>query len=122
MPVRGLTIVMAEASPARFRTALGMALAQAALGGPVRLFLDTAAVALARMPIRAADDSAHVAAGLPTLLQLHDEAMDAGVRLILCQSGLALAGTSAADHDPRVEYGGMVSLLAGIADDRLVIA
>ena len=121
MPVRGLTIVVAEASPVRFRTALTMALAQAALGGPVRLFLEAAAVALVRVPIGAGDDTAYAAAGLPTLPQLQAEALDAGVRLILCQSGLALAGTTAADHDPRVEYGGMVSLLVEIADDRLVV-
>lgn len=120
--MRGLTIIMAEASPTRFRSALTLALAQTALGGTARLFLDGGAVALARLPIRGPDDDAHAVAGLPTLPALLEEALDAGLRLILCQSGLALSGTQSGDHHPRAEFGGMIGLLAQTGEDRLIFA
>jgi predicted peroxiredoxin len=120
--MRGLTIVIASASRERFRTALNMALATAALGGRARVFLDGIAVAILRKPIVDTDDGSYEAAGLPTLAALCDEAIDAGVGLILCQSGLALIGKEAGDYDSRVEYAGMVSILAELGDDRLVIA
>jgi len=122
MPVRGLTIVIAEASTARFRSALTLALAQIALGGAACIFLDGAAVALARIALPATDDDMHIAAGLPSLAELRDEALDAGMRLVLCQSGLALTDSAAEDHDPRAEFGGMVGVLAAIGDDRLIMA
>jgi len=120
--MRGLTIIVAEVSAARFRTALNLALATAALGGMVRVFLDGEAVAIARGPGRRERDDAYVDAGLPTLATLLTEALDAGVRLILCQSGLALTGATPADFDVRAEFGGMVSLLTELGGDRLVIA
>ncbi len=119
--MRGLTIVVADASPERFRTTLNLALAAAALGSRVRVFLDGAAVALLRPPIRANEDAAYVAAGLPGLATLCAEALDAGIRLILCQTGLAMTGAEAHDHDARVEFAGMVSLLADLGEDRLVV-
>lgn len=115
----GLTIVLAEPAPARFRTALTMALAARALGGRARLFLDAAAVALVAAP-PAEDIAWCAAAGLPALGDLIDDAFAAGVALILCQTGLALAGGSAERCDPRFTYGGMVGLLVDLGDDRLV--
>lgn len=116
--MRGVTIVLAEPAPARFRAALTMALATRALGGGARLFLEAEAVAL--LAGSDDDDSRHHAAGLPDTRALIEEAFAAGVHLILCQSGLALAGLTAAALDPRFGYGGMVGLLADLRDDRLV--
>ena len=118
--MRGLTIVVAEAAPARLRTALLLALAQAALGGRARLFCDGPAVALLRTPITAPDDAAQAAAGLPPLAMLVEEALAAEVRILLCQTGLHLAGLAADAFDPRLRFGGMVGLLAALEDDRLV--
>jgi len=118
--MRGLTIIVAGRDTARLRSALGMAAAQAALGGPARLFLDGSAVALLRAPIAEADDADYRAAGLPTLGELVDTGLALGARIILCQSGLALAGLTAAMLDPRFETGGMTSILATLGDDRLV--
>jgi predicted peroxiredoxin len=122
MPVRGLTIVVAEASPPRFRTALTLAAAQAALGGRARLFLDGGAVALLRPHLRDVADPAFVTAGMPALADLLEEALCIGVEVNACQSGLALTGTDAAMLDPRIGYGGMIGLLQTLGEDRLVLA
>ena len=118
--MRGLTIVVADVSSERFRTALDMAVSQAALGGAARLFLNGEAVSIVRQPIIGWEDADYAGAGLPTLPQLYAEALDHGVKIMLCQSGMHRAGTEPRDYDPRVEYGGMVSLLQSLGDDRLV--
>ena len=119
--MRGLTIVVADAAPERFRTALSLATATAALGGRARLFLQGEAVDLLRPPIAGPADAAHVAAGLPTLAVCYRDALDLGVRFIACQSGLALTGACPTDHDPATDYAGMVSIMADLGDDRLVV-
>jgi predicted peroxiredoxin len=119
--LRGLTIVVAESSPQRFRTALTMAAAQAALGGEARLFLDGGAVALLRPPIRDEEDATYRVAGLPTLPELIDEAFDLGVEIVACQSGLALAKLEASGLDRRVTFEGMVGILQHVGDGRLIV-
>ena len=119
--MRGLTLVLAEPSATRLRTALTMALAAQALGGRVRLFVDAEAVPVVAGPLREGD-VAFATAGLPSTVQLLDEALVAGVRIVLCQTGLALAGLSAEALDPRFDYGGIVAMLADLGDDRLVVA
>ena len=54
------------------------------------------------------------------MLDLYGEALDAGIAFIVCQTGMALVGAEMSDFDPRVEAGGMVSLLATLRDDRLI--
>jgi hypothetical protein len=101
----GLGIIVADTDPVRFRTALTLAAAQAALGGRARLLLDSAAVALAATP--------H---------DLLESGFELGVEVMLCQSGLAEAGLDASALDSRFSYGGMVGWLADLGADRLVIA
>lgn len=119
--MRGLTVIVADVSSERFRSALNLALAAAALGGRARVFLDGEAVSIIRQPIVGWEDEAYEEAGLPTLPALCAEALDAGVRLILCQSGMAMTEAEPRDYDKRVEFGGMVSLLADLGEDRLVV-
>jgi predicted peroxiredoxin len=119
--MRRLTIVVAEASPQRFRTALTLAAAQAALGGRARLFLDGAAVALLSPTFQDEAAATYRAAGLPTLAELIDAAFDLGVEIVACQSGLVLAKLDAATLDQRLGYGGMVGLLQQLGDDRLTV-
>lgn len=119
--MRGLTIIVADISSERFRAALNLALATVALGGSARVFLDGEAVAILRQPIAGWEDDRYEEAGLPALPALCAEALDAGVRLILCQSGMAMTGAEPRDYDARVQYGGMVSLLADLGEDRLVV-
>lgn len=117
--MRGLTILAATADIERFRAALSLACAHAALGGATRLYCHEAAVALL-VPGADAGDDALAARGLATRAQLLAEALDGGVTLIACQTGLAAQGIAFDTLAPGVESGGLVSLLAALNDDRLV--
>jgi predicted peroxiredoxin len=121
VPVRGLTLVLVTADRERFGAALTLACAQAAGGGAATVFLQDGAVAMLRPPIAAPADNARAAAGLPGLAATLEEAWGLGVRVIACQSGLALAGLAADALDPRIDYAGPVALLAGLGEDRLVV-
>lgn len=103
---RGLTIVIAGADPDRLRSALGIATAEAALGGRVRLFFDADSVPLLRV--------------LPSPLEpLLEAAIDLGAQISVCQTGLAEQGITL---DPRFDAGGLVSLMADLDEDRLLLA
>ena len=113
----GLTLIVATADGERFRTALMLALAHSALGGRARIFLQERAVALL-----AGDDAAHyAAAGLPGRAAMLADALEAGVGVIGCQSGLALIGAEASAFDTRIQWAGMVSLLQTLDEDRLLV-
>jgi len=120
MPMRGLTVIVAGTDPDRLRSAIGLAAAQAALGGKARLFLDGVSAGLLALPIAAASDRDHAAAGLPSLAQLVETALALDVAILLCQSGLALAGIAADGIDSRVGTGGITGIMATLGDDRLV--
>jgi predicted peroxiredoxin len=117
--MRGLTILAATADVERFRAALSLACAHAAVGGNARLYCHEAAVALL-VPGADAGDDTLVATGLATRAQLLAEALDSGVTLIACQTGLAAQGIAFDALAPGTEPGGLVSLLAGLNEDRLV--
>ncbi len=117
-----LLLVATTDDAERLRGGLTLACAEAALGGAVRLFLQLDAVALLRPPIAAPRDAAHMAQGLPTLAALLDDALELGVAVIACQSGLALAGLAADALDPRIAAGGPVGVLAASeAGERLAV-
>jgi hypothetical protein len=97
--MRGLTVIVATDDPARFQAALTLACAQAALGGPAKLYFN--------------EGAARLLADLTPL----ETARELGVRVIACQSGLAEAGLAMPEG---AEAGGLVSLLADLGDDRLV--
>ncbi len=101
----GLAIIVATPDPERFRSALTLAAAHAALGEATRILLDGDAVRLAAAPRG----------------ELLETCFELGATITLCQSGLAAAGLDAAALDVRFDYGGMVGLLAGLGDDRLVM-
>jgi predicted peroxiredoxin len=102
--VTGLMIIVASPDPLRFRTALTLAAAHAALGTRTRILLDGDAVRLAESPD-----------------ELFESCLELGATVTLCQSGLAAAGLDARGLDARFDYGGMVGLLADLGEDRLVI-
>ncbi|HEX7852644.1 MAG TPA: peroxiredoxin [Sphingobium sp.] len=119
---RPLLLIATTDEAERLRGGLTVACAEAALGGAVRLFLQLDAVALLRPPVAAPRDGVHAAHGLPVLAALLDDALELGVEVIACQSGLALAGLEADALDPRIVMGGPVGVLAGnSADERLVL-
>ena len=104
--MRGLTILVPTADPARFRAALTLAAAHAALGGRTRLFLHEGAVALLRP---AGAELAHLIA----------TATESGAILVACQTGLARAGLAETDLPAGAETGGLIGLLATLDEDRL---
>lgn len=105
--MRGLTVLVASADPARFRAALTLAAAHAALGGATRLFLHEEAVALLDPDLDEA--TSHLIA----------MAMESGATLIVCQTGLARAGLAETDLPAGAETGGLIGLLATLGEDRL---
>lgn len=118
--MRGLTVIVTGSDPERLHSALSIAAAHAASGARARIFLEGAAVALLAGAAPAPGDAARHAAGLPTLAELRREASALGVRLIACQGGMALSDMAIDRLGPGVEAGGLVGLLAGLGDDRLV--
>lgn len=117
-----LNIIVAAAEGARFYAALEAGMAAAALGRPVRVFLQGEAAALLRDPVSFVGDEARRAVGQPDLAWLVGEAIAMEVRLFVCQSGMALAGITATALVPQVRAAGLVSFLAEIGDDdRLII-
>lgn len=117
-----LNIIVAVAEGRRLYAALEAAMAMAALGRPVRIFLQGEAAALLRDPVSFAGDEARRAAGQPDLAWLVEEAIAMEIALFVCQSGMALVGMAATELVPHVRAAGLVSFLAEVApDDRLIV-
>ncbi|HEX8442458.1 MAG TPA: peroxiredoxin [Allosphingosinicella sp.] len=116
--MRGLTVLVAAADPARFHAALSLAAAQAALGGRARIYLHGESVGLLGP---AAEDARYAGAGMPGIAELRTEVAALGVSIIACQSGFVLAGLSHGDVAPDVEAGGLIGLLSDLGEDRLVV-
>ena len=121
MPVRGLTIIVAEASSERFRVALSIAAAQAALGGTARIFCQGEAVSMLGPPIRGTADGNYEKAGQPRLADLFEEVLGLDVAVIACQSGIDLTDIDARTLDPRITIGGLVGMMQASGDDRLLV-
>lgn len=119
--MRGLTMLVAVADAERLHAALTFAAAGAAMGSTIRLHLHEGAVSLLRAPITAAGDAARAKSGLPTLSEILEEALNLGVSVTACQSGLALAGLDLAQLDSRIGAQGPVGLLSELGDDQLLI-
>lgn len=117
----GLVVIVATGDPDRFRTAMTIATAQAAVGGAVVVYCHEGSVALLARAPRADDGTDTLtAAGLPDRRALIALAGGTGVRLIACQTGLAVHGLALADLTPGVEAGGLVGLMATLGDSRLI--
>ena len=89
-----LMILVAGSDPERLHAALIFAAAAAAIGDETRLHAHAPAVPLLLTPAAPAP-----APGLPTLAEAIDDALELGVRITLCQTGLALAGGEAGRFD-----------------------
>lgn len=119
--MRGLTIVVAAPDADRLHGALSLAAANAALGGRARLFLQGEAAALIQDPTSPADER-RSSCGVPTTMQLLQEAQALGAEVIVCQSGLALCGLCAESLPEGIHTAGLVQLLATLGEDQLTIA
>lgn len=115
-----LTILLISAEADRARAALTLAMAAAALGERVTLFAQERAVAML-VPGADTGDEALAAAGLPGRGDLLAMAAEAGVRLVACQTGLALCGLAVEALADGVEAGGLVGVLAEASDGRIVV-
>lgn len=118
--IAGLTIVVAGSDAERFHAALAIAAANAALGARSRIYLHAAAAVLADRACPAMRGSQ--ADGVPTLGELLDEALAIGVEIIVCQSGLAVAGISAETLTNGIATGGLIELLSSLDGDQLLMA
>ncbi len=117
-----LNIIVAVAEGRRLYAALEAGMAAAALGRPVRIFLQGEAAALLHDPVSFAGDEARRAAGQPDLAWLAKEAVAMEIELFVCQSGMALVGMAATELMPDVRAAGLVSFMAAIgSDDRLIV-
>jgi predicted peroxiredoxin len=103
VPGLPLAIVVSEAGP-RLTTALTLAAAAAALGRDVTMLFDGASVAALAPP----------GPLLTTALEL-------GVRVNACQTGLADAGIDVARLPQGVTTGGMIGFLAAAGDAQLLL-
>ncbi|WP_291738394.1 DsrE family protein [Bradyrhizobium sp.] len=118
---RGLSLVLGEANHARLHAALTLACAAAALGRPVRLFLHGEAVAALQPSRQWAGDAAYAASAMPSVAELLEGALEMGVTVMACQSGLHLCGIAATSLPEGVETGGMVAFLAGAGEDETAL-
>ena len=118
--MRGLTILVVTADAERLHAAFTFAAAAAAGGAPARVHLHETAVTLLAGPLTAPNDEARRRAGLPTLDQIFDEAGALGVRISVCQSGLALAGLTLEGVDPRIDASGPLGLFGSLGTDQLI--
>lgn len=117
-----LALLLVSADPARLRAALTLGRAEIALGSSASIFLQGEAAALLKPPIADPRDGAWLAAGEPSLATLLDEALDDGVAVSLCQSGLAMAGIDAGSLDPRIALTGPIAFLAEVRGEMRLLA
>jgi predicted peroxiredoxin len=109
-----LALLLVTADAARLRAALTLARAEVALGGGASIFLQGEAAKLLKPPVADPQDAAWRTVGEPALAELLDEALDDGVAISLCQSGLAMTGIDAAGLDPRIALTGPIAFLSAV--------
>lgn len=124
--VTGLTVIWqgnASSNDQAFpsRLPLEMGLVQLALGGRARIFVTGPAVAHLRRASKPRDELIPKMLGLPQLHAMLDEFLAAGGRVVVCQTAAASHKMAMDTLDPRIEAGGLVSLMQGLGDDRLVV-
>lgn len=125
--VKGLTIiwegrcVRGEASASVSHLPVHMGLVQLALGGRLTVFVTGPAIR--HLWSASISGNARGWLSFPREKWQHslEEMLDGGARIIACQRAMAAQGYSMERLDPRIEAGGLVSLMQGLGDDRLVV-
>lgn len=119
--ITGVTVILSEPDDTRLRAAMALACAAAALGGRARLHFHEHAVALlVAGPEPGREEK--LAEGVPDRTTLFAHALEAGVELTACQTGLHLQRIDYSALPSNTEPSSLVGLLATIGDDRLVMA
>lgn len=120
--MRGLVIIWEGVeTTSRIQLMFEMALVHRALGGAVTLFVSTGALPQFERDSRPIKRPSPNPSGPELCALLRNEALEAGVRIIVCQSGLAHHKINIEKLDPRVEAGGLTGIMQGSGDDRLVV-
>jgi predicted peroxiredoxin len=117
-----VNIIVAANDSARLYAAVEAALAWAALGREVQIFLQGEAVAALRRPIIHPGDRARQAAGQPDLAGLLGELREMGVQLFVCQTGLELAALTMEMLAVDAKATGLVGFLAAVATGAVVVS
>jgi len=119
----GLTIIWQQFGDhsAPNRLVFELALVQLALGGRVTVFVTGQAVAHLKQAASKRDQLIPKLVNVPQMHTLLDEVLDGGARVIVCQTAAASQKMAMDTLDPRIEAGGLVSLMQGVGDDRLVV-
>lgn len=121
--VTGLTILWQQFGDPTTpnRLVFELALVQLALGGRATIFVTGPAVALLKQASTKHDQLIPTLLGAPQIHALLDELLDAGARLIVCQTAAAAHHLVMDDLDPRIVAGGLLSVMQALSDDRLVV-
>lgn len=124
--VKGLTIIW-QGSPSSSdqtcpnRLPFEMALVQLALGGAVTIFVTGPAVAHLYRASKRRDEVIPKLVKIPQLHTMLDEFLAGGGRMIVCQTSASGRKVAMDKLDPRIQAGGLVSVMQGLGDDRLVV-
>lgn len=121
MAEQDLALIVADLGHVRLHAGLSLAATAAAAGRTVRIFCHAEGVALVQPGRVWPGDAAYHAAGLPTVADLLETALDLGVAVVVCQSGLALMNLSAADLPAQIEGGGLLGFLERAKGSHLVL-
>ncbi len=119
-----LGVVLLSGSHDRAHFAFSMAAAAAALGREVVMFTSGAGCRALLADWSGIDDVGRDAVvrrrGVAGLGELRHAAVETGVRLLACDSGLRAEGIDAATLLPGVEVAGIATLLDAVGDGQLV--
>lgn len=121
--VKGLTLIWEQFNEhvAPNRLVFEMALVQLALGGVVTVFVTGHAIAHLKQAATKRDQIIPKLVKVPQIHSLIDELLEGGGRIIVCQSAAAAHRLAMDTLDPRIQAGGLVSVMQGLGEDRLVV-
>jgi len=122
MTMRPLAIVIGSIAHDRLHAALAIANSSAALGRTVSVCFHAEAVRAVDPEFQWFEDQRFTAGGLPAIHDLLGMAIEMGVDVVVCQSGMALTGMSMIDLDDRIHAGGLISFLGHAKDAELLLA
>ena len=124
MPAEPLGLLLLTGTHERAHYAFMLAVAAAAIGRPVVLFAtnDGCRALLQDWSslVQAGRDAAVIAQGVAGLDELREAAVELGVRLLVCEAGLQMAGLPASALLPTVEVSGIPAFLIAAGTGAMV--
>lgn len=124
MPAEPLGLLLLTGTHERAHYAFMLAVAAAAIGRPVVLFAtnDGCRALLQDWSslVQAGRDAAVIAQGVAGLDELREAAVELGVRLLVCEAGLQMAGLPGSALLPTVEVSGIPAFLIAAGTGAIV--